>query len=359
MHITPTDAARGAIGRQAEGLDAEGARAKREKLVQLIDRQRTPGTSEHADLRRRDPLIDGFEQDDYFSDSVADRVAQHFETMDAKVSEWDRVIALLEETGGAYAAAQDAVQTAWAADYEERRTATVGWHRQQLAERRAAERDRLHGMSVHLGADAAAAARRLAQRMGAIPEQLAAEVLRAVLAGAVVRADGTLALPAVPIVPRQQLVSPASEEEPVESPAPSSAPTSVPALEAKDILAAAERFPWALAAPGTRHWPDGEFLDVALSTVRTEEREGYIERLEAFVEQRRARLEELLRAYGPGSRPASHGRYALVGRPETLVILERMETHPFGLRAQWEKEREAVLLDDLEFAWGPRIRLSR
>ncbi|MFD8288073.1 hypothetical protein ACFV2B_07535 [Streptomyces lavendulae] len=104
---------------------------------------------------------------------------------------------------------------------------------------------------------------------------------------------------------------------------------------------------------------DGEFLDVALSTVRTEERKGYIERLEAFVEEHRARLEELLRAYGPGSRPAEFGRYALIGQPDTLVILERMETNPFGLRAQWEKELETVLLDDLEFAWGPRIRLRR
>ncbi len=141
--------------------------------------------------------------------------------------------------------------------------------------------------------------------------------------------------------------------------APVAEPAPAPALEAKDVLAAAERFPWALAAPGTRHWPDGEFLDVALSAVRTEEREGYIERLEAFVEHHRARLEELLRAYGPGSRPASHGRYALIGQPETLVILERMETNPFGLRGQWEQELETVLLDDLEFAWGPRIRLSR
>ncbi|MFF2927133.1 hypothetical protein ACFVTP_32810 [Streptomyces celluloflavus] len=153
----------------------------------------------------------------------------------------------------------------------------------------------------------------------------------------------------------QQPASPAPEQAPAEEPAP--AP--VPALVVKDVLAAAERFPWALAAPGTRHWPDGTFLDVALGAVRAEEREGYIERLEAFVEQHRARLEELLRAYGPGSRPASRGRYALIGQPETLVILERMESDPFGLRSQWEKELETVFLDDLEFAWGPRIRLSR
>ncbi|MEU8463945.1 hypothetical protein [Streptomyces sp. NPDC029003] len=40
------------------------------------------------------------------------------------------------------------------------------------------------------------------------------------------------------------------------------------------------------------------------------------------MEEHRALLEELLRAYGPGSTPASHGRYALIGQPEPLVILE-------------------------------------
>lgn len=79
----------------------------------------------------------------------------------------------------------------------------------------------------------------------------------------------------------------------------------------------------------------------------------------AFVEQHRARLEEILHTHGPGSRPASHGRYALIGQPETLVILERMESAPFLLRSQWEEELETVFLDDLEFVWGPRIRLSR
>ncbi|MBV7674089.1 hypothetical protein STHAL_32090 [Streptomyces halstedii] len=146
------------------------------------------------------------------------------------------------------------------------------------------------------------------------------------------------------------------------SPAPEETPASAPAVEldAKDVLAAAERFPWAVAAPGARHWPDGsDFLNVALSAVRPEECDGYIERLEAFVERHRARLEKMLSTYGPGSRPASHGRYALIGQPETLVILERMETAPFLLRSRWEEELEIVFLDDLEFVWGPRTRLSR
>ncbi|MFF3158958.1 hypothetical protein [Streptomyces sp. NPDC057910] len=130
--------------------------------------------------------------------------------------------------------------------------------------------------------------------------------------------------------------------------------------EAADVLEAAERFPWAVAAQGRRHWPDGsDFLEAALSAVGDEERAGCIERLEAFVEEHRDRPEELPRAYGPGSRPASHGRYALVGQPEALVILERMEAAPFFLRGRWEAELETGLLDDPEFAWGPRIRLSR
>ncbi|MEU7190203.1 hypothetical protein [Streptomyces sp. NPDC045369] len=124
-------------------------------------------------------------------------------------------------------------------------------------------------------------------------------------------------------------------------------------LDAKAVLATAERFPWATAAPGEQHWPDGgDLLDVALSAVRPEEHEGYIERLEAFGEQHRARLQELLRTHRPGSRPASHGRYALIGQTETLVILERMEAVPMLLRGQWEKELKDVFLADLEFAWG-------
>ncbi|XXZ47583.1 hypothetical protein AAGT00_01080 (plasmid) [Streptomyces cavourensis] len=55
-------------------------------------------------------------------------------------------------------------------------------------------------------------------------------------------------------------------------------------LDPPAVLAAAHRFPWAVAAPQMRHWPDGAFLNTALSAVRPEERAGYIERLETFVE---------------------------------------------------------------------------
>ncbi|MEU5233982.1 hypothetical protein AB0G82_32610 [Streptomyces anulatus] len=152
--------------------------------------------------------------------------------------------------------------------------------------------------------------------------------------------------------PVQRQPAPAPQDTPKET-----APA--PALDPAAVLAAAERCPWALAPPAERHWPDGSFLDTALSAVRPEEQAGYAERLQAFAVQHRTRLEDLLRAYGPGSTPASHGRYALVGQPETLVILERMETAPFLLRGTWDDEEEEIYLDDLEFAWGPHTRLSR
>jgi hypothetical protein len=49
----------------------------------------------------------------------------------------------------------------------------------------------------------------------------------------------------------------------------------------------------------------------------------------------------MLREYGPGSAPAAHGRYALVGQPESLVICERFETAPRLLGAVWDDELEA------------------
>ncbi|MET8883834.1 hypothetical protein [Streptomyces rubiginosohelvolus] len=106
---------------------------------------------------------------------------------------------------------------------------------------------------------------------------------------------GRAASSAMLVAHPQQLASPAPAA-PEATAADEPAPASVPPLEAKDVLAAAERFPWAVAAPGTRHWPDGsDFLEAA----------------------------------------------------------------PFLLRGRWEEELETVFLDDLEFVWRPRIRLSR
>lgn len=134
-----------------------------------------------------------------------------------------------------------------------------------------------------------------------------------------------------------------------------------PELDAKEVLAAAQRCTWAVTDPDNFLVPEAseEILTVALSAVSEDERTGYVERLVAFAEQHRVRLEKLVRAYGPGSRPAEFGRYMLVGQPESLIICERMESTPFLLRSRWDKSLEEVLLDDLEFSWEPRTRLSR
>ncbi|MER6015962.1 hypothetical protein [Streptomyces bluensis] len=139
------------------------------------------------------------------------------------------------------------------------------------------------------------------------------------------------------------------------SPAPrTEAPDPAPVLDAEEALAAALRCTWACADPGEFLVAEAsaEILTVALSAVREDERADYVQRLEAFADRHRERLEEMLRAYGPGSTPASHGRYALVGQPESLVLCERFETAPLLLDAKWDGELEDVLLDDLAFAWG-------
>lgn len=132
------------------------------------------------------------------------------------------------------------------------------------------------------------------------------------------------------------------------------APPAAPDPDPGDVLAAAQRCTCALTTPD-QFFPteaSSEILAVALSAVREEERDGYVQRLEAFADRHRERLEKLLRTHGPGSAPAAHGRYALVGQPETLVVCERMETARLLLYGLWEGELEDVLLDDLAYAWG-------
>ncbi|MFF6961692.1 hypothetical protein [Streptomyces sp. NPDC008317] len=137
--------------------------------------------------------------------------------------------------------------------------------------------------------------------------------------------------------------------------APPAAPAGS-ALDPAEVLAAALRCTWALTTPDQFFTTEAssEILTVALSAVREEEHDGYVQRLEAFAHRHRERLEKLLRTHGPGSAPAAHGRYALVGQPETLVVCERMETARLLLYGLWEGELEDVLLDDLAYVWGVR-----
>lgn len=89
-----------------------------------------------------------------------------------------------------------------------------------------------------------------------------------------------------------------------------------------------------------------------------DERADYVQRLEEFADRHRERLEEMPRSHGPGSAPAAHGRYALVGQPD-LVICERLDSVPLLLSGLWDGELEDVLLDDLSYVWGARHRPRR
>ncbi|MGW1833779.1 hypothetical protein ACWCO0_23045 [Streptomyces tubercidicus] len=146
-----------------------------------------------------------------------------------------------------------------------------------------------------------------------------------------------------------------------EVPLPAAAAAACSALDAKEVLAAAQRFTWACTAPGNFLVPDAsrEVLGVALAAVWPEERGGYVRQLESFAERHRGRLEEMLRVYGPGSAPAQYGRFALVGQPESLVLCERLENASLLLQGLWDGELEDTLLDDLAFAWGARHRLGQ
>ncbi|MFE0379309.1 hypothetical protein ACFW1M_27885 [Streptomyces inhibens] len=143
-----------------------------------------------------------------------------------------------------------------------------------------------------------------------------------------------------------------------EVPLPAAGAAPCPALD--EVLAAAQRITWACTNLRTFFVPDAsrDILDVALAAVRAQERGGYVRRLEAFAERHRGRLEEMLRAYGPGSAPAECGRYVLVGQPESLVICERLESTLMLLHGVWDGELEGTLLDDLAFAGGPDTALA-
>ncbi|MFJ4873362.1 hypothetical protein [Streptomyces sp. NPDC088757] len=58
--------------------------------------------------------------------------------------------------------------------------------------------------------------------------------------------------------------------------------------------------------------------------------------------------------------PTEYDRHFLIGRPEALLIIERMENAPFLLRSRRrESGEEDLLLDALESVRGPRVRFSR
>ncbi|WP_333771287.1 hypothetical protein [Streptomyces sp. IBSBF 2435] len=74
--------------------------------------------------------------------------------------------------------------------------------------------------------------------------------------------------------------------------APPAAPAES-ALDPAEVLATALRCTWALTTPDQFFTTEAssEILAVALSAVREEEHDGYVQRLEAFADRHRERLE--------------------------------------------------------------------
>ncbi|MFI0976190.1 hypothetical protein ACH4SP_04070 [Streptomyces sp. NPDC021093] len=97
-----------------------------------------------------------------------------------------------------------------------------------------------------------------------------------------------------------------------------------------------------------------EVLPVLWSVIPAEEREGYPERLEEFVNRYQERLVRLYAEYGPQSATARHGRHELLAHPVSLIALERLSTaRPrFALAARWNGELPDRWLNDLCAPWG-------
>lgn len=78
---------------------------------------------------------------------------------------------------------------------------------------------------------------------------------------------------------------------------------------------------------------------------------GYPDRLEAFAVQRRGRLEQFYRCYGPGS-ARSGDRYALVSHPASVVMCERLQNARAALLGVWGETLPREMLTGVAAAWG-------
>ncbi len=120
----------------------------------------------------------------------------------------------------------------------------------------------------------------------------------------------------------------------------------------EQVLAVAQRLFCTLTGlDDERQQLSEEVLEVVWPAMPQEVRYGYPARLEQFVDQRRARLEQLYREFGPGSALAGHGRYELASQPVSIVLCERLDAAPMWLAATWEDELPDQWLADVAEAW--------
>lgn len=126
-----------------------------------------------------------------------------------------------------------------------------------------------------------------------------------------------------------------------------------PAELIEQVLAVCEQHYAAVTGTSAKQWDRKsarELVDIALRTVRVAERETYPQALEAYLHERRARLEWLWRRYGPGGMFA--GEVVLIDLPGFLVLCERIETSPLWLEGIWAKHgQEEAALERLQNSW--------
>ena len=125
-----------------------------------------------------------------------------------------------------------------------------------------------------------------------------------------------------------------------------------PTVGLEQVLAVAQRlFRTLTGRDDERPSLSEEVLEVIWPAMPQDVRHGYPARLEQFVDQRRARLEQLYREFGPGSALAGHGRYELVSQPVGIVLCERLDAAPMWLSGTWEGELPEQWLADVAEAW--------
>ncbi|WP_326589249.1 hypothetical protein [Streptomyces brevispora] len=93
-----------------------------------------------------------------------------------------------------------------------------------------------------------------------------------------------------------------------------------------------------------------EVVGIALRTVRIAERDAYPQALEAYLNERRARLERLWQRYGPDGMFA--GEVVLIDLPGCFVLCERIDNSPLWLEGLWTQEgQEETALERFSDSW--------
>ncbi|WP_345962921.1 hypothetical protein ABDE16_18515 [Streptomyces sp. BRB040] len=131
--------------------------------------------------------------------------------------------------------------------------------------------------------------------------------------------------------------------------------TSNPAFEESQLLHSAEALYHEFVASDYRLDLSQEVIPVLLQVIDTPIL-AYIETLEEFSKNNRAKLAEFFRDYGPESASGLSGQNVLATQPECIIIFELISRKPEALRARWE---ENILpedwLSEISGSWGVHL----